>query len=267
MITFDTIIIVGNSFSDFSKDKPALTVSQLEALIRLPPTFISGKKCLVLGQGVADHECSQVLKQLKATPELIERFDASHLDAVASRAPQSLSHKRKNQNTLISRPEQIGEALFSLSLLVDENSEFMDDHQTGQHIQGMVQIEALRQSFLAVTEAFFPVPWFGPSYFVINGMEISFHNFLFPLPAQIHYRSIEADINERRARHIVEIEIRQNGQICSACQTKFVVYPSSVISEKEAKLATSATEEFLRKGSQSSRPDACQEICVTAAAE
>lgn len=267
MIAHDAFVVVGKSFAEFSEDKPALTLSQLDALLQLPPNLLAGRKRLLLGQGVNEQECRKVLQRLSATPDLDARFDASHLHRLVSRAPQALSHKRKPVNTLISQPEQIESDLYSLSLLVDEDSELMGDHQTGQHIQGMVQIEALRQSFLAVTEAFYPTPWDGPSYFVINGMDVSFQNFLFPLPAEIRYRSIEADVTERRARHVAEMEVRQSGQICSSCTTKFAVYPSSVIAEKEAKLASSATAEFLRQFAQPNAVEAADSALSTVAAE
>lgn len=267
MITQDAFVIVGNSFSNFSENKPALTISQLKALIQLPRTVLAGRKRLLLGQGVTESECRKVLQELSDTPELGERFDASHLSSMISRAPPTLSHKRKTVNTLISEPEKIDEDLFSLNLLIDENSELMGDHQTGQHIQGMVQIEALRQSFLAVTEAFFPPLWSGASYFVINGMDMAFQNFLFPLPATIRYHSLEADVTERRARHVAEMEIRQGGLICSACTTKFTVYPGAVIAEKEAKLASSATEEFLRHAGNAKSPRGPASSFTSVAAE
>ncbi len=82
--------------------------------------------------------------------------------------------------------EKVNENLFSLPLLIDERCELMTDHQTGQHIQGMILVEACRQTFIAVTEEFYMSDKVGQSYYVINDMNIKFSNFLFPLPAVIN---------------------------------------------------------------------------------
>jgi HAD superfamily hydrolase (TIGR01490 family) len=134
-----------------------------------------------------------------------------------------------------------------MRLMVDERSELMGDHQTGQHLQGMILIEAMRQSFLAVTEAFHPLPSSNDTYFVINSMEFTFEKFLFPIPAEIHYFSLQADTQKQRARHSAEVRIIQCDQVCATAQLKFAVYPNQVISEKEADLAYSVTADFLRR--------------------
>jgi len=247
MSTCDTFIVVGDAFAGFCRDKLALTVSQLEALLKLPPEVIPGRKRLILGQGVNEQECRSILGRLNETPALKARFDASDLEAMAGRAPGSLSHKRKSVNTLISAPRQIAPGHYVLRLMVDERSELMSDHQTGQHVQGIILIEAMRQSFLAVTEAFHPFPGAIDTYFVINSMDIAFEKFVFPIPAEIHYHVLQADTRDQRARHEAEVRVIQCDQVCATAQLKFAVYPNQVISEKEAELAHSATAEFLSR--------------------
>jgi HAD superfamily hydrolase (TIGR01490 family) len=238
---------VGDAFAGFCRNKLALTVSQLEALLKLPPEVIPGRKRLILGQGVNEQECRSIIGQLNETPALKTRFDVSDLEAIAERAPSSLSHKRKSVNTLIGAPRQIAPGHYVLRLMVDERSELMGDHQTGQHLQGMILIEAMRQSFLAVTEAFHPLPSSNDTYFVINSMDFTFEKFLFPIPAELHYLSVQADTQKQRARHTAEVRVIQNGQVCATAQLKFAVYPNHVISEKEAEMAHSVTADFLRQ--------------------
>lgn len=247
MNTYETFIVVGDAFAGFCRDKLALTVSQLEALLKLPPEVIPGRKRLILGQGVNEQECRSILGQLHETPGLKARFDASDLEALVGRAPSALSHKRKPVNTLISAPRQVAPGHYVLRLMVDERSELMNDHQTGQHVQGMILIEAMRQSFLAVTEAFHPFPGSVDTYFVINSMDITFEKFVFPIPAEIEYRTLQADTQAQRARHQAEVRIIQCDQVCATAQLKFAVYPNQVISEKEAELAHSATADFLNR--------------------
>jgi len=130
----------------------------------------------------------------------------------------------------------------------------MSDHQTGQHVQGMILVEASRQAFIAVTEEFFMTVNRGNSYYVINNMNISFNNFMFPLPATIHYEVTEKDINDRRARFNAIINVIQNGKLCSSMSVRFTVYPSEIISSKESDLAGIALNSVLN----SSRMDYLQ---------
>lgn len=134
---------------------------------------------------------------------------------------------------------------FRMDLCIDENSELMRDHQTGQHVQGMVFVEASRQAFLAVTEAFFQDEGEDSVYFVINSMTTEFMGFVFPIRSHIDYRVVSKDINERRKKFSVEIEIIQGGEIRTRSAISFTVYPNRIISEREAALARDAVKVFL----------------------
>lgn len=120
----------------------------------------------------------------------------------------------------------------------------MGDHQTGQHVQGMIVIEAFRQSFLAVTESFFPLES-KSTYFVINVMNTTFMSFLFPLPAHVNYRILEARRSGKRARYRVVMSAVQNDIPCATAEVCFTVYPASSITPKEAELAEEITEAML----------------------
>lgn len=132
-----------------------------------------------------------------------------------------------------------------MDLCIDENSELMRDHQTGQHVQGMVLVEASRQAFLAVPEAFFQDEGEDSAYFVINSVTTEFMGFVFPIRSHIDYRVVSKDINERRKKFSVEIEIIQGGEIRTRSTISFTVYPNRIISEREAALARDAVKVFL----------------------
>ncbi|MDP1217553.1 AfsA-related hotdog domain-containing protein, partial [Klebsiella pneumoniae] len=63
-------------------------------------------------------------------------------------------HKRKKANILITSPEKRDEDNYCARLILQDASELLCDHQTGQHIQGMVLIEAARQTIIATSEKF-----------------------------------------------------------------------------------------------------------------
>lgn len=121
----------------------------------------------------------------------------------------------------------------------------MGDHQTGKHVQGMILVETCRQTFIAITEEFYLSEKLAPSYYVINDMNMNFSNFLFPLPAFVHYELLERDVNERRSRFKAMIRISQHTTLCASMTVSFTVYPANVISEKEATMADSLTQSLL----------------------
>lgn len=239
-----SFFVVGDKFHEFAKGKDVLTVGQLKALSRLPHRLLDTRHVLMLGQGVPDDEVLAILRSHESQPELAAHFEISDLRRSLTRAASGLSHKHFSHNTVIGTPVRKAADSFELPLLLDERCELMGDHQTGQHVQGMLLVEAFRQSFLAVTEAFFP---FGdePTYFVINSMHIEFQNFVFPLPAHVDYRVVDADVNPRRARYAAAMSVIQEGASCASAAIGFTVYSAQTIAQKEAELAARATDRLL----------------------
>jgi hypothetical protein len=236
------IFVVGDKFFQFSHGKNVLTVSQLRGLLTVSGLMMFEHNYIEIhpGQGLSDEDVLGILKLTAASPHP-ERFDMSALERMNRRAPASQSHKRKSENTLISRPRQISEKEFLLDLVIDENCELMQDHQTGQHLQGMILLEAARQSFLAVTESFF-LPEDGTKfYFVINEMVARYSHFAFPLPAIVRYRLREHEgANPLRQHFIADITVEQCGETVSSFVTDFTTFEDSRISGKEGKLAATA---------------------------
>jgi hypothetical protein len=239
-----SFFVVGETFHEFAKGKDVLTVNQLKALMRLPGRLLDMHNVLMLGQGAQTDEVLDILNAWEANPEAGRRFEVSDLRRVMDRAPTEASHKHVPHNTLISAPVQTSADSFELELLLDERCELMGDHQTGQHVQGMLLVEAFRQSFLAVTDTFFPFGE-GKTYFVINTMHVEFQNFVFPLAAHIDYRIVSADVTGRRARYKTTMGLMQNGAQCASATMDFTVYPAEVIARKEAELSVLVTEMML----------------------
>jgi len=236
------IFVVGDKFFQFSHGKNVLTVSQLRGLMTVSGLMMFEHNHVEIqpGQGLGDEDVLGILQLAAASPHS-ERFDLSALERMSRRAPASQSHKRKSENTLISMPRQVSETEFLLDLVIDENCELMRDHQTGQHLQGMILLEAARQSFLAVTEVFF-LPEDGTKfYFVIHEMVASFSRFAFPLPAVVRYRLREHDgDNPLRQHFVADITVEQCGEVVSSFVTDFTTFEDTRISAKEEKLAATA---------------------------
>lgn len=235
-MNMQNIVVVGDQFHQFADGKNAMTVSQFQALSRLPDCCLTGPLRLTLGQGARQDEVARII----AANGFAKKLDLSDLQRVEARAPGTHSHKCQPHNTVIGPPQRLGDSRYCCGLLVDERCELMGDHQTGQHIQGMILVEAFRQSFLAVSEEFYPLEGANKTYFVINTLDTTFSSFVFPLPAEVRIDVTECDARPHRIRLKMQMAMLQGGVDCAACTAAFTIYPEHVIAEKERQLAEQA---------------------------
>ncbi|WP_158240814.1 AfsA-related hotdog domain-containing protein [Telmatospirillum siberiense] len=236
------ILVVGDKFREFSSEKAVLTLSQLQGLLDIPAGLaLCEPLFLIPGQGLGEKDIESVLARAQTSAHR-DQFDFSLWHSLPKRAERALSHKHRAKNTLISAPRRIDASLFELDFLVDEDCELMDDHQTGQHLQGMLVVEAARQSFLAVTEAFLLPRDGSKSYFVFNSLAAEYKRFMFPVPALMRYRVRERDDSGHNPRFVVDIHFEQAGQEAAKVTCGFTVMPDWRIRKIEQTLAQQAVE-------------------------
>lgn len=231
--------VVGDRFVGFAKHNPGvMTITEMESLVgrgELPP-----QTTLIIGQGVQ----SQRLRRLQ------ERLAAMGNDAQITlmaepreRADPRLTHKHFEKNIMISTLTRIDAAqeMYDASLLLDDECAEMSDHVTGQHIQGMVFIEAARQMFIAVTESFYLAGSDRKHYFVINKFDVSYHSFGFPIPTAIRYQVLEHQYDPRGTHSFAaKISFLQVEELVSEIIVKFAAYDESFLSAREASKARQA---------------------------
>ncbi|WP_114389154.1 AfsA-related hotdog domain-containing protein [Notoacmeibacter marinus] len=253
-MTSNTLVIVADKFAEFTSSKRAVTLSQMLTMLELPEQVLPGPIRLFAGQGVPDSDIADLVRRIDAFDPTGKRWDAADLRTLPDRAEPALSHKKNPCNTLIGVPVRAADDTFHVDICIDEKCELMGDHQTGQHVQGMLLVEAGRQAFLAVTEKFFMDGVNEKTYFVIKSITTEFLGFVFPLPAHIEYRVLTKDINERRRKFEVEMLLYQGGEARTRIGCAFTVFPHQVISEREAALAISATQFALQGPSDGAKP-------------
>ena len=130
-------------------------------------------------------------------------------------SPQSLSHKVKTHNTMISEPlvGRPGHEYVSYLMLDDDCAE-MSDHNTGFHIQGMVLTEAARQMMLAVGEKYLLDKTLkGQAYFALRKVNSEFFHFAFPIEMKIVHHVLRKKV--KGTTHLVNprTEFVQNNQV------------------------------------------------------
>jgi hypothetical protein len=234
----DTLFLVGDVFDEFAHHDGVLTVSQLARGIQ-NGTFPggTGEARVTLGQGVCEFDV-QYVRDALARHGLADRVVIDD-EALRARAGREIAHKHRQENVLISRPRPSGPGRFESDLLVDAGNEVMSDHVTGQHMQGMLAIEAGRQMFIAVAEQhYLPQEAVGGSYFVIDTFATRYRNFLFPLPATVRCQVLSHRSPHRtRTTFHCELAVLQGGSETAEMEVRFTAFDAQVSHAKETRAA------------------------------
>lgn len=250
----EMLLVVGDKFAQFTNNKNAITLTHLKEMLGQCGKNYSSHTILVPGQGLGDHDIETVLSEVERSPHS-DHFDFTLWHKVPKRAANSRSHKHCPENTLISEPRKLSDDLYELDLLIDENCELMRDHQTGQHLQGMILLEAGRQALLAVTEAFF-IPPESRSFFVFNDMDVRYNHFAFPFAAKIVYKILDKNIKKSSRQNFeVDISIVQCGYESASFRMVFSAIKNDLMSNREASMAGKTLDDYFDSVRQQMKED------------
>ncbi|WP_415883798.1 AfsA-related hotdog domain-containing protein [Neptuniibacter sp. QD34_54] len=229
-----SLIVVGDKFTCFGSIPGAITASKLARIMEGYDKETPMPKVVVFGQGLSE-SWIEFFKSTNVENNLKIVFIEDKTSPV--RAGRSQAHKVNRKNVLISSPSEVGENQFSMQLRLDDDCEIMADHTTGHHIQGMVLIEAARQSFLAVTEKFY-LSKDKSYYFVINNMDVNYKKFAFPIETKINFdiTSVKS-IKDERFSATTDIDFIQNGESICTVNVKYTAILNENLSKKERDMA------------------------------
>jgi len=226
------IHMVGDRFSEFAQNDNVVTISRALEIVEHGHIEDGTVTMLLRGQGVPDERLEALRGRIaeRGFGQVVQIVDES-----PRRAEPKLSHKHEPQNTMISAPWKVSEDSYRAALLIDDRCADMADHVTGQHLQGMVLIEASRQIFLAVTERFFLPRHAGSFYFVINKFDVSYYAFAFPTKLDLHYQIIDKKLDPRGTYSFdANIGFWQAGALVTEILVKFTAYGSEFLRKREA---------------------------------
>lgn len=243
-----SILVVGDKFKRFSEDKE--DVMTLSELTRRAWQDSLPRECDIwLGQGVEHDRLFGVLAAMEkrapvdgiriANPQqMLDQADPSH---------QASVHKARRENILITRPQRTSNQTFEAWLSLQDSGELLGDHVTGQHVQGMLLIEAARQMMLAVSERYL----LGQDedtryYFVLNSVNTDYMQFAFPIPTRIEHEitSLPSDIS-KILKATSRTSFFQNDVLTASVEIVYAAYPEARISNREAKLASEAYQKHI----------------------
>jgi hypothetical protein len=202
------LVVVADRFNGFAQDMHVHTVSGLSAQIGRGE-LDDVEVFLLCGQGVGQFERDYVQSAID------RRGLADQIRFVGDGPPpagRDVVHKNSADNVLLAGLRRSGERRYTADLRMHGNNELLLDHQTGEHVQGMVVVEAARQFFLGVFEIGYRGRWPLRNFYVVwNSVRLSFDSFLFPLPAQITgtVRELSVDQPDRHLDFEVDLALTQ----------------------------------------------------------
>ncbi|WP_228707989.1 AfsA-related hotdog domain-containing protein [Klebsiella quasipneumoniae] len=134
-------------------------------------------------------------------------------------------------------------------LILQDASELLCDHQTGQHIQGMVLIEAARQTIIATSEKFLLAEAgvaMAEKYFTLSSLQVAFSCFVFPLPVTIVLNVVSRK-SSAHGRFTCECSVGfdQTGTRKAEVGFSFSVYDLNYITRKECEQAAQCHQHYL----------------------
>ena len=228
--------IVGDCFERFNNHSDVVGLSQFKEL------DVNSSKTssfnYIVGQGISLADLEDLKIQKPSLYNLIINPD------IVEKNPE-IAHKRKIENCHIARPTKITDTEYKLDVVVDSKCCEISDHITGEHINGVVLIEAARQAFIAITETFF-LNENEKVYFILKKLNCEFNSFLFPLTIQMKYKILNFE-KKGAAQFNFEVETvfyHHESDESSIIKGFFSVYPKIAMEQIESELAESAVDKF-----------------------
>ena len=233
------LLVVGNVFSTFAaKNAGVNTVSELKGMVTKRPIC---RYRVLIGQGVCHSDIEEIVaiigKSEYRSHFLLDSLDC--LDFQKNISHQNNVHKHKPSNVMISPATSMGANCFFMLLHIQNECAELSDHTTGQHVQGMVLVEAARQAMLCVTEEYIlDNNARHSSYFVLNNLQIFFKKFAFP--GEINMRFVISNLERKKGGTVKADSVTtfyHGSEELAEISINYTAYPKKYIVEKEDEMA------------------------------
>jgi hypothetical protein len=232
------VIVVGDQYDLFARNGSVIRASELRAK---------------LARGWAPDDPSELLLGQGLDPADRELFLRLKSEETSSIAPLKLTHKRDLGHVMVTVPVPLGNGRYQCELVVSDLNDRLGDHVTGQHLGGMLLIEAARQASIAAVECEFANRHYGMAWSKVN---VAFLGYAFPLPTSMMVQLTELPAEGRSAQVAlsVQAELSQAGR--PICSLEFAVglIEAERLSQLEARRAKQALSAIGCAGLNSSEP-------------
>jgi hypothetical protein len=233
--------VVGEKFENFSTNKHVMTVSELEKLASINRIGSLPNYTFIIGQGVRADKLERLLNNINKYGHN-NYLSIVKTNVLENKINQTAVHKSKLENVMITSPIHLDERKYISQLTIQDNAAEMSDHVTGQHIQGMVLIEAARQMMLSVSENHILTEDRQSNYsFVLNSVNTTFYQFAFPLEISIICEVINLEIKAKGSlKSVMKFSFIQNNMKVTEVEINFIAFEKTFLEAKEKSFAMKA---------------------------
>ncbi|MCR6481930.1 A-factor biosynthesis protein AfsA [Amycolatopsis sp. OK19-0408] len=240
------VVVVADRFRRFARGEQVFTVSGLLALLATPGAEEAACHWVIHpGQGV-DATDGDLLEAAGEKSEIAVCLAGLEAFRQAPEPP-SVVHKQRAENVLLADVHSPAATHCQAALRIHRDNELILDHHTGEHVQGIVIVEAMRQICIAQFETAVR-PGLGPAAYagVWKRIDLSFQDFLFPLPATVESRIEESDFaRESHLKFRATTAVRQQGCTVATAVIEYSMIAQGRIDALERRKADQATRACL----------------------
>lgn len=235
-----SLLVVGNKFRNLTRHPNTLTYDQLELALQkmIETNPLDATYMVSLGQGLSDEQSDKLKRLVKSNQVLTKHIRLKENTAI-ERSSKNFTHKHAEENILISDPFKIEKNEYAAYLMINDECAEMSDHVTGQHLQGMLLVEAARQLTLAVTEKYFIEESQRKNVgFVTDKLEVNFKHYAFPIETFMQYTIDRVrGVNSINRSYQVTIQFIQSHRIVAEVKYGFSTFNKNFLYEKENEAA------------------------------
>jgi hypothetical protein len=240
------VVVVADRFAQFAREDRVFTLSGLLAMLGSGGPVAPGCHWIVhFGQGIdaADGELLETACEKSEGTVCLA-------DPAAFRRPSEppvVVHKDRPENVLLAGVHSPAPTHCRAELRIHRDNELVLDHHTGEHVQGIVIIEAMRQICIAQFETAIR-PGLAPAAYagVWKRIDLSFQDFLFPLPATVESLIVESDLDrETNLKFRATTSVRQQGRTVATAGIEYSMIAQGRIGTLERRKAGQATRAYL----------------------
>lgn len=239
------LLVVNDLFRSMEKHDGIVLIDNLEKAIS-DAEFDKDKAILHLGQALSDEDVDRLASILKRHG-LDHKIASSEFTAL----DKKIAHKCLKENVLIgpiSKEPETG--AYKSALIVHAKNDIISDHVTGEHLSGMVLVEAARQLTMAVADEILRGRG-ERMYYLLHDIHAIYDTFVHPFETSMELVVSEMEEKGIRCYFDTTIGFFQGGKLCTTVRLTYTAYPQSVASKIEEKSVRGALKETVSRAGNS----------------
>lgn len=233
----NNFIIVGDDYKSFAQQAGVFTVSAFYQLMLNDQSWPDSSAQIILGQGIGYNDRDFIASALAKRG--VENFYP-----YASLASLQDTHKRSNENVMITEPRKLDRLAYEFDLTITDKVDRLSDHVTGKHVGAMLLMEAARQATIVVLEEAYSKHSGEKFSMVLDKFESKFEAYLFPLPTTLTTRIYEIKVSPKNICVIVTSVVTQGGNEIAIISLDVTLCVSQTLDKIEERKAQSAVRDF-----------------------